>query len=122
MSVICQCPNCLGDVVGRFQRSCVVCGADIPVELRMARAVELEVCPVELRDWVAPTARERAAAGGGALTVAVEHVVVEPNLDVFGAGLSVGVLGGVEQEQPRDMDWEDEKPVTGDRRRRWFRR
>jgi hypothetical protein len=122
MRVICQCPNCLGDVVGRFQRSCVVCGTDIPVELRMARALELEVCPVELCDWEAPNARERAVAGGGALTVAVEHAIAKRNVDVFDADLFVGVLDGAEQEQPRDMDWEDEKPVVGDRRRRWFRR
>jgi hypothetical protein len=88
----------------------------------MARAVELEVCPVQLRDWDAPTARERVVAGGGSLTVAVEHVVVERNVDVFDADLFVGVLDGAKQEQPRDMDWEDEKPIGGDRRRRWFRR
>jgi hypothetical protein len=122
MSVICQCPNCLGDVVGRFQRSCVICGTDIPVELRMAGAVELQVRPVEPRDLEAPNARERVLARGGALTVAVEHVVVEPNADVFSANLSAGVLDGAKQERPRDMDWEDEKPVGGDRRRRWFRR
>ena len=121
MSVVCQCPNCLGDVVGRFQRSCVVCGTDIPFELRMARDGELEVCPVQLRDWEEPTAGERVVAGGGALSVAVEHVVVEPNVDV-GADLFVGALDLAKQEQPRDMDWEDEKPVDGDRRRRWFRR
>jgi hypothetical protein len=111
MSVICQCPNCLGDVVGRFQRSCVVCGTDIPVELRMAHVLEPE------RHERALKRGERVAAQDGSLTLVMEREADALDVHVFDV-----LLDQAGQDQPRDMDWEDDKPTEGSRRRRWFRR
>jgi hypothetical protein len=61
MAVICHCPNCLGEVIGRFQRSCTVCGREIPVELRMAEVPVLEATPVEVRR--ASSLQQRVLAG-----------------------------------------------------------
>lgn len=113
MAVVCHCPNCLGEVIGRFQRTCVVCGREIPVELRMAGVVELEAYPAEVRRASTLQQRVLAAAvsgprGGGGSS--------DPSPFEDEAADERAV------EEPRDMDWEDDEPREPERRRRWFRR
>jgi hypothetical protein len=106
MAVICHCPNCLGEVIGRFQRSCTVCGREIPVELRMAEVPVLEATPVEVRR--ASSLQQRVLAG----------VVAGPAATPF----TDAEADEADADQPREMDWEDDEPVEPARRRRWFRR
>jgi hypothetical protein len=88
---------------------------DIPVELRMERVLQLQTPRADLPEWESPTLRQRVAAHGGSLTVVMERVVVERDMDVFDADPFM-------DQEPRDMDWEDDEPIDGDRRRRWFLR
>ena len=106
MAVVCHCPNCLGEVIGRFQRTCVVCGREIPADLRMAGVAELEAFPVEVRR--ASTLQQRVFA------VAVSEPDPNPFEDEAPAERS--------PDEPREMDWEDDEPAEPARRRRWFRR
>jgi hypothetical protein len=112
MAVVCHCPNCLGEVIGRFQRTCAVCGQEIPVELRMAGVAELEAYPVELRR--ASTLQQRVLAAAAAPRPNVTWPDPSPFED--------GTADERDAEEPREMDWEDEEPAEPERRRRWFRR
>jgi hypothetical protein len=110
MAVVCHCPNCLGEVIGRFQRTCVVCGREIPVDLRMAGVAELEAYPVEVRR--ASTLQQRVFA------VAVSAPVALPDPNPF----EEEAADERSADEPREMDWEDDEPAEPARRRRWFRR
>ena len=111
MAVICHCPNCLGEVIGRFQRTCVVCGREIPVDLRMADLSEIAAAPVELRR--AATLQQRVLA-----TAVPGSGAAWPDPNPF----EDGAADERDAEEPREMDWEDDEPAEPERRRRWFRR
>src|SRR5437660_1408563 len=104
MTVICHCPNCLGEVIGRFQRSCTVCGVEIPVELRMAEMPVLEASPVEVRR--ASTLQQRVLAGITPAPAASPFTDADDD--------------EADADEPREMDWEDDEPAEPARRRRWF--
>lgn len=113
MAVVCHCPNCLGEVIGRFQRTCLVCGDEVPAELRMAGVPELEASAFEVRH--ASTLQKRALASAVAAPradspwpdpIPFEDVAADDR----------------DAEEPREMDWEDDEPAEQERRRRWFRR
>ena len=111
MAVVCHCPNCLGEVIGRFQRTCAVCGREIPVDLRMAGIADLEAYPSEVRR--ASTLQQRVFAVASA---PLGSMSPNPNPFEEEAGDERGA------EEPREMDWEDDEPGEPERRRRWFRR
>jgi|tagenome__1003787_1003787.scaffolds.fasta_scaffold20965549_1 hypothetical protein len=113
MAVVCHCPNCLGEVIGRFQRICLVCGHEIPAELRMAGVPELEAHPFELRR--ASTLQQRVLVAAPA----PRSDSLWPDPNPFEDGVATDDL---EPEEPREMDWEDDEPAEPERRRRWFRR
>src|SRR5436305_9203503 len=108
MAVICHCPNCLGEVIGRFQRTCLVCGQEIPVDLRMTELSEVTASPVELRRAAGLRVRVFSTAAGAAW----------PDTSPFEGGAAEEQ----DAEEPREMDWEDDEPAEPERRRRWFRR
>jgi hypothetical protein len=111
MAVICHCPNCLGEVLGRFQGTCLVCGREIPLDLRMSDVPALEASTAELRRT--STLQTRILAGvarDGRPSAWPEPAPFEEPLEERDA------------DEPREMDWEDDDPVEPPRRRRWFRR
>jgi hypothetical protein len=108
MAVICHCPNCLGEVIGRFQRTCLVCGQEIPVDLRMSELEEVTASPVELR----------RAAGLRVHVFSTAAAPAWPDTSPF----EDGAAEERDAEEPREMDWEDDEPAEPERRRRWFRR
>ena len=114
MRVVCQCPNCLAEVVGLFQRSCVVCEREIPADLRMTH-IEVEASQRKLLVWSAAISEDRELESVGSLTLLVEGSAVASDATW---------LRDAESMEPREMDWDDDQAATGASigRRRWFRR
>ncbi len=96
-------------MIGRFQRTCLVCGQEIPVDLRMSELSDVTALPVELR----------RAAG---LRVRVFSTAAAPAAWPDTSPFEDGAADERDAEEPREMDWEDDEPAEPERRRRWFRR
>jgi hypothetical protein len=110
MALICRCPICLADVVGRFQRTCLVCGSEIAADLRMAGGLATPRAQAAGADASFPS-RVRAR------TRSLAAFAAEPNRD----SSAPNPFEDIESDEPltadraRDMDWNDEP----DRPSRW---
>ena len=100
----------MADVVGRHQRACLTCGADIPLEVRL---IEIPVEPVAEAPLVEPVA------------VAPEAPVVEPAPIAADPEPALAPTEPTFEDPPaRDIEWDDDDPDTPapSRKRRFFRR
>ena len=101
MPTVGTCPNCMADVVGRHQRACLTCGADIPLEVRL---IEIPVEPV--------------AAAPEAPAVEPAPIAADPEPAL------AGTEPASEDPPARDIEWDDDDPdaPAPARKRRFFRR
>jgi hypothetical protein len=100
----------MADVVGRHQRACLTCGADIPLEVRL---IEIPVEPVAEVPVVEPVA------------VAPDAPVVEPAPIAADPEPVLAATEPASEDPPaRDIEWDDDDPDTPapSRKRRFFRR
>ena len=101
MPTVGTCPNCMADLVGRHQRACLTCGAEIPVEVRL---IEIPVEPVAAMP---------------------EPHVVEPAPTPVDPDPELADTEPAPEDAPaRDIEWDDDDPDTPapSRKRRFFRR
>jgi hypothetical protein len=101
MPTVGTCPNCMADLVGRHQRDCLTCGAEIPLEVRL---IEIPVEPVA-------AAPEPQVDEPAPVTTDPEPAPIDAEPEP-------------EHAPVRDIEWDDEDPdaPAAPRKRRFFRR